>query len=101
MRGSDPCDTVGVIRSKSDPRTNFRYGVRHYNELRVRSTSTHPCASIATAPALTSASGVVPPPTAPAASTAQPGNMRSETKENGMIEYVGTAPFGSLRLCVR
>ena len=38
----------------------------------------HPRRSTATVPAATSASGAAPPPTAPAATTARPGSMRSD-----------------------
>ena len=58
-----------------------------------RAASTRLRANIGTAPAATNASGVVPPPTAPAVSTAQPESTRSEFNEqnNVMIDndYVG------------
>ena len=43
-----------------------------------RDATIRPRRSIATALAATSASGAAPPPTAPAATTARPGSMRSE-----------------------
>ena len=46
----------------------------------------HPRRSTATVPAATSASGAAPPPTAPAATTARPGSMRS--KSSGKVKVM-------------
>lgn len=53
--------------------------------LTARAATIRPRRSIATVPAVTSASGAAQPPTAPAATTAQPASTRSEEWDRGII----------------
>ena len=71
-----------------------------------RAASTRLRANIGTAPAATNASGVVPPPTAPAVSTAQPESMRSnrlkrlntKNKKGNEMSNEKSTEFGSWTL---
>ena len=79
-------------------------GVAH--QITDRAASTRLRANIGTAPAATNASGVVPPPTAPAVSTAQPESMRSnrlkrlntKNKKGNEMSNEKSTEFGSWTL---